>query len=127
LTFRILDANFNRATEAARVIEEYCRFCLDDTDLAGRLKSLRHRIREALDLVARPADRLARRDTPGDVGTELGTASEASRRDAPDVVTASFRRLAEALRCLEEYAKPLDAEASRQLEGMRYATYELEK
>jgi len=123
---RILDANLNRATEAARVIEEYCRFVLDDAALAQSLKELRHEIRRALDAVAPPERRLARRDTPGDVGTRLSLPSEQARADAPAVVAASFRRLSEALRCLEEYAKPLSAEVSAELEKMRYRAYDLE-
>ncbi len=33
---RILDANGNRAREAARVLEEYARFVLDDAALSER-------------------------------------------------------------------------------------------
>ena len=39
---RILDANANRAREALRVVEDYCRFVLDDRFLSGELKRLRH-------------------------------------------------------------------------------------
>src|SRR5438445_3314847 len=37
-TARILDAGFNRAREALRVIEDYCRFVLDDVFLSAELK-----------------------------------------------------------------------------------------
>jgi len=127
VTLRILDANCNRATEAARVIEEYCRFVLEDAVLSGKLKALRHAIRTTLDVISSPELRLAGRDTPGDAGTGLVTPSEQTRRSAPDVVAASFRRLAEALRCLEEYSKPLSVESSERFEKMRYEAYELEK
>ena len=30
--YRIMDANFNRAREALRVMEEYCRFALNSRD-----------------------------------------------------------------------------------------------
>src|SRR5690349_12610330 len=39
---RIIDANFNRATEALRVLEEYCRFGLNDGHLTKCWKELRH-------------------------------------------------------------------------------------
>ena len=40
--YRILDANFNRAREALRVVEEYCRFVLNSGALSERAKRLRH-------------------------------------------------------------------------------------
>ena len=40
--FRILDANLNRCHEGLRVVEEYLRFELEDTHLAGTCKQLRH-------------------------------------------------------------------------------------
>src|SRR5258706_9772902 len=39
---RILDANFNRAREALRTVEDYARFVLDNASLSGELKQLRH-------------------------------------------------------------------------------------
>ena len=36
---RIIDANFNRAREAMRVVEEFCRFALNSTTLAARAKA----------------------------------------------------------------------------------------
>jgi hypothetical protein len=39
---RLIDANANRAREALRVVEDYCRFVLNDETLSGSLKSLRH-------------------------------------------------------------------------------------
>src|SRR5437764_734146 len=38
---RVLDAAANRAREALRVVEDYCRFVLDDALLSGELKQLR--------------------------------------------------------------------------------------
>jgi hypothetical protein len=39
--YRIIDANFNRAREAARVIEEFCRFALNSGLLTERAKQPR--------------------------------------------------------------------------------------
>ncbi len=36
--YRIIDANFNRAREALRVIEEFCRFTLNSTLLQSGQK-----------------------------------------------------------------------------------------
>jgi thiamine-phosphate pyrophosphorylase len=123
---RIIDANLNRAREAARVIEEHARFILGDSTLARKLKELRHALRG----IARRFDGggclLAARDTPGDVGTRLTTLAEGDRATSGDVLSAAFKRLEEALRVIEEYAK-LDApEAATQAEALRYEAYALE-
>jgi len=126
-TLRIIDANFNRAREALRVAEDYARFGLESTRLTESLKTLRHRLREALDALGLPPDvLLSARDTPGDVGTGLSAAPELERKDAADVARAAFKRLEEALRSLEEYGKTINADAARGFEAIRYGAYELE-
>jgi len=125
---RILDANANRAREALRVAEDYARFALDSPRLAKALKSLRHRLRARLDALGVPADALlAARDTPDDVGTALTAEGETRRADAADVARAALKRLEEALRCLEEFGKTLDADAARGIEAIRYEAYDLEQ
>lgn len=123
---RILDANLNRAAEALRVMEEHARFGLDDAGLSEMLKSLRHRLaalRSRLPLDAL----LGARDVGGDIGRTLSTAAERRRDDAEDVARAAARRAAEALRCLEEYAKTLDADLAVRFEEIRYETYAVEQ
>ncbi len=123
--YRILDANFNRAREALRVIEDFARFALDDSALASTAKSMRSRLREICGLF--PAESLlASRDTPGDVGTRISSPGESRRAGAADVATAACKRLTEALRTLEEYAKAIAPEAAEQLESLRYQAYSLE-
>ena len=123
---RILDANANRAREALRVMEDYARFALDDAVLSGEAKSLRHALAEALR--AGGADRMVTlRDTPGDVGTDLGTEAEYRRCGAADVVQAAGKRLSEALRVLEEYGKTINVDMAARIEQLRYRGYEIEK
>ncbi len=121
---RIIDANANRAREALRVMEEAARFILDDAALTGELKQLRHDLASAL---RRFANLEFHRDTPGDVGTAIGTETELSRGSAGEVVIAAGKRLSEALRAIEEYGKTLDADFAAAVEKMRYAGYELEQ
>ena len=124
--YRILDANANRAREALRVIEDYARFALDDAGLTARAKGLRSRLQTLLGRFD-PQALLAARDTPGDVGTTLSTETEKARADATAVLTAAFKRLSEALRTLEEYAKVVAPESAGGFEQLRYETYDLEK
>jgi thiamine-phosphate pyrophosphorylase len=123
---RILDAASNRAGEAVRVIEDYARFVLDDRHLAGECKSLRHRLTAALSVFP-AAQRHAARETRADVGTTLSLETERQRADLRAVVGANFKRLEQALRSLEEYAKPTSAPTAAALEQMRYRAYTLER
>ena len=124
--YRILDANFNRAREALRVIEDFARFGLDDAHLSTRAKDMRSRLQVlAGKLPAR--DLLASRDSPADVGREARTATERVRADAPAVVTAAFKRLAEALRSLAEFGKTISAPLAEDFEKLRYEAYTFEQ
>lgn len=123
---RILDASASRAREGLRVVENYVRFVLDDPGLTRRLKEVRHRLAEAL----RGFDAellLASRDVTGDVGTHIMTASEMARENPRAVLTANFKRTAEALRTLEEYGKLFNEWVGGRFEVLRYDVYTLEK
>jgi thiamine-phosphate pyrophosphorylase len=124
--FRILDASLNRAGEGLRVVEDYVRFVLDDPFLTSQLKSLRHDF-GALATRISHVDRHAARDTRGDVGTQVSTASEASRGTAWDVCVASLKRAEQSLRSIEEYGKLIDADIAGRAESLRYRLYTMEK
>jgi thiamine-phosphate pyrophosphorylase len=124
--YRIIDANFNRAREALRVIEEFCRFTLNSSSFTERAKGLRHR----LCILTGQIDKgkmIASRDTAGDVGVGLSVAGQMQRRDLQDVLTAGCKRLTEALRVLAETAATIDPALAGQIEQLRYEAYELEK
>lgn len=126
---RILDANANRAREALRVMEEAARFSLNDAVLAGDVKSLRHDLATVLDGI--PVGMLsANRDTPGDVGTTIKAEGEMQRSSLAEVVIAGGKRLSEALRVMEEYAKVSGESApglASGLESLRYRGYVIEQ
>ncbi len=122
---RILDANANRAAEGLRVVEDFCRFLLDDAHLTSLTKSLRHALAQTL-ADSKLALAVRARDAQGDVGAELTNDTEQTRHDAHHVATASLKRAEQALRCLEEYSKVLSKELGGQFERIRYRTYDLE-
>ncbi len=98
---RIVDANFNRAREAIRVVEEYCRFALNSPTLTNRAKQFRHELCGAIGTL--DAGRLiTSRDTPGDVGVAQVVDNQLGRGDLRDSLTAGCKRLTEALRALAE-------------------------
>jgi thiamine-phosphate pyrophosphorylase len=123
---RLLDACANRAREGLRVLEDYCRFVLDDAFLCRTLKELRHQLTAALSELS-PSLLLEARETQRDVGIELSTPSEQHRASLRDVVQANCKRLQESLRSLEEYGKVYSAALGQTLEQLRYRTYTLER
>ncbi|MEM8834845.1 MAG: thiamine phosphate synthase [Planctomycetota bacterium] len=128
LARRAIDANANRAREAARVMEDCARFVLNDSDLSARLKSLRHNLDAALaDLPGGHAALVASRDTPNDVGTEISVGRESDRASVRDVAAAAGKRLSEALRAIEEFAKVESPGVASRVERLRYAGYDIEK
>jgi thiamine-phosphate pyrophosphorylase len=119
--YRILDANLDRAREGLRVIEEWCRFGLNDIELAGLCKQLR----QELGSWHQEDFRLAR-DTPADVGTEITHAQEETRSNITAVLQANLSRVQEALRVLEEYGKLSNPAMGTACKHMRYQVYALE-
>jgi len=119
--YRILDANLDRAREGLRIIEEWCRFGLNNSAQTEQLKHLR----QTLAQWHAPELRLAR-NTPGDPGTALTHPQEAERTSVTAVLQANFCRVQEALRALEEYGKLYRDELAAGSKAMRYQIYTLE-
>ncbi|HUS48182.1 MAG TPA: thiamine phosphate synthase [Phycisphaerae bacterium] len=125
-TYRILDANFNRAREALRVAEDCGRFALNDPAVTAMAKNLRSELREVLS--AMPFEEMiTSRDTPGDIGTEITSPTEAQRENLTEVAIAACKRLTEALRTIEEYCKFVAPDRTVAVERMRYDAYTLEQ
>jgi len=119
--FRILDANLNRATEGLRVVEEVCRFILEDAKLALEAKQLRGRLSKVV------RHELSSRDSAGDVGRAPYTKNEQSRSGLENIFKANIKRAEEAVRCLEEFSKLLKASYGKAFKAIRFEIYELEK
>lgn len=118
---RILDANLDRAREGMRIIEEWCRFGLNDQPTTARLKHLRQSVARWHTLDIRAA-----RDTPGDLGTALTHPQEATRSSVAEVLQVNLARSQEALRVLEEYGKLYSLEMAAACKQMRYQLYTLD-
>ena len=124
--YRIIDANFNRAREGLRVIEEYCRFAMESASLSARAKTLRHRLCDAVAKL--DAGKLAAcRDSQADVGRAMHVDNQLARKDLRDCFTAAAKRLPEALRALAETTQTLDPALAQVFEELRFNAYTLEK
>jgi thiamine-phosphate pyrophosphorylase len=119
--YRILDANFDRAREGIRVIEEWCRFGLENSELTSLCKRLRHQL-----ALLHHRDFRQARDTPNDPGTQLTHPQEQSRSSLEAVIETNFARVQESLRVLEEYSKLHDPEMAVACKQIRYQVYVLE-
>jgi thiamine-phosphate pyrophosphorylase len=123
---RIIDANFNRAREACRVVEEFCRFVLNSSPLTERAKKLRHELSASVGEL--DAGRLiAGRDTLGDVGVGTTVEKQLTRGNLNDCFTAGCKRLTEALRALAEVIRINNEPVAAAIEKLRYDAYTLEK
>ena len=124
--FRIIDANFNRASEGLRVVEEYLRMILNDSHLTERCKAIRHELGGLLSESFR-SQLSQSRNSSGDIGREIETDTEHVRSDPRDVLAANLKRIQQSLRAIEEFSKVLPNGPSRIIEQLRFNTYELEK
>lgn len=119
--YRILDANLDRAREGLRILEEWCRFGLNDGELTEKIKHFRQTLGSWHSDPIRQS-----RDTPGDPGTWLSHPQEEQRDTLQTVVQVNCCRVQEALRVLEEYGKLHAVEMASGAKQMRYQIYTLE-
>ena len=118
---RILDANLDRAREGLRIIEEWCRFALNNREFAESCKQMRQELASW-----HTSELRAARDTYGDIGTELTHPQEVERNSVEHLLQANLCRVEEALRVLEEYGKLYKTEMAAACKQMRYQVYTLE-
>ena len=113
---RIVDANFNRASEGLRVVEDIVRLVRDDRYLTQLCKQMRHELADAMSCC--PVEQLhALRDTIHDVGTQIGVTQEYARPDTGALLSANFKRVQQSLRCLEESIKLLQPSLAQRRAG----------
>jgi thiamine-phosphate pyrophosphorylase len=124
--YRIIDANFNRAREALRVIEDFCRFSLNSAPLTTCAKQLRHELSAAIGKLD-AAQLIAARDSLGDVGVGTTVDNQFRRNDLRDCFTAGCKRLTESLRTLAEMTQTLNPTVAQTIEKLRFSAYTLEK
>jgi len=124
--YRIIDANFNRSREAARLMEEYCRFALNCEQLSSRAKQIRHKLCSCANRLG-IEKLISARDAAGDVGQDAKVEGQLKRTDLREAFIAASKRITEALRVLAETTAPIDASMSDTFEKLRFEAYTLEK
>lgn len=125
--YRVMDANFNRAREGLRVLEEIARFVFEDAALSAELKDLRHRLTKLTgELPGGLRELVSSRDSAHDVGAESWTAGEKNRTDMFSLAAANIKRVQEASRVLEEFGKLFMPNAD-EFKKIRFQSYGIEK
>lgn len=124
--YRIIDANLNRAAEGMRVIEDYYRFVNEKPELQQIMKNLRHELRITSFHYFENKKLLDSRNTDEDSGSRYSIDSEKNKNTIEDVLISNFKRIQEALRCLEEYSKIINPNLSEHFKTVRFKVYKIE-
>jgi thiamine-phosphate pyrophosphorylase len=120
--YRVLDANSNRAREGLRVLEDVARFIFNDREATDSLRSCRHMLDKSTRKIY--PQLIAARDSGDDLGR---TFKEPKRKDLKGLISANFKRVEEAVRVLEEFAKLLGARQGTVFKKIRFNMYQSEK
>ena len=119
---RILDTNLNRCKEGIRVIEDTCRFVLNDDVFYKNLRKIRHLSSKYL--YGQYEEMLNARNSIKDAGR---TVKEQKRGNLKNIIIANFKRVEESLRVLEEYSKIIDFDIALKYKKLIYEVYNIEK
>ncbi len=122
--FSLIDANFGRAREGLRVIEDIARFIIRDRDFFEECKGLRHTLTDCeyhFGCAYTAGSRIGE-----DLGKEKVVDTEYERGSSFDIIRASAGRVGQSLRVLEEYAKVYAPRLAIKIEDLRYRVYTLE-
>jgi thiamine-phosphate pyrophosphorylase len=122
---RLFDALFNRLREATRVLEDHYRFIEDRAGLTAEIKALRHQILKLERETFKGQNR--ERRVASDVGRHNKAPASSARSNATDVADASWSRLQESLRSLEEQFKLHNNVRATEAEALRYTVYALQQ
>ena len=120
---RILDVNINRAREGLRVLEDFSRFALNDKQLAGRIKTVRHLISKAVDRFEVVASRASEKDP----GRAPSYDKKVKAKTLANVLVANIIRVEESARVLEEFSKIIYPKSAANFKKARFLIYDLEK
>ncbi len=126
-SYRIIDANLNRAAEGLRVLEDHFRFIETVSVLNKVLRNLRHKIRDELkDL---DGILISSRESSNDNGLVISQNSGNDKKTSEkEFIAANFKRVQEALRSIEENLNLIgNYDKAKRFEKIRFDVYTIEK
>lgn len=123
---RVIDANLNRAREAFRILEDICRFVINEKNLTQKIKSLKHNLQSISKNSFVTAELINCRNIIEDIG-KASNISELKRKNIKDIFFANIQRLKESTRVLEEFLKLSNKNKALKFKQIRYKIYQIEK
>jgi thiamine-phosphate pyrophosphorylase len=126
-SYRIIDANVNRASEGLRVLEDHFRFLHPDNPVNGKLRELRHKVRDSLKHI--DGILISSRDSAADNGLKISQNSGSDKKtNGKEFTAANFKRVQEAARSIEENLNLAGHYSEAKLfENIRFETYTIER
>lgn len=121
---RIIDVNLNRLSEGLKVIEEICRFTLEDKKSLFLIRDLKTELWKNLSKVRK--DVIWFRESQKDLGRQVKF-DKTKRTSIFEVLTANIKRCQESARVLEEIFKIQNQKISKFFKKIRFILYDLEK
>lgn len=118
----IIDVNLNRAKEGLRVVGEVARFIFCKKEIVERIKKIRYDLDKITNHIY--PELIQARNIEKDADAKC---REKGRKNIKDLVIASFKRVEEAIRVLEEFSKLVSSDAGYRFKRMRFKVYDLEK
>jgi thiamine-phosphate pyrophosphorylase len=126
-SYRIIDANLNRAAEGLRVLEDHFRFVSTDKLINEDIRDLRHRVRKTLKHLDKIL--ISSRESSNDNGLEISQkAGNDIKSSEKEFIAANFKRVQEALRSIEENLNLTgNYGEAKTFERIRFDVYTLER
>jgi thiamine-phosphate pyrophosphorylase len=125
--YKLIDANFNRANEGLRVIEEYYRFINPDSETQKLFKNIRHSLYKNINKLFGYYNLLQNRNTKDDQGSKYSIETESSKSAVNEILISNFKRVQESMRVIEEYSKLINPEYSFVFKKIRFQIYDIEQ
>ena len=123
--FSLFDAQFARAREGLRVLDELARFLFRDRALYEGLRTLRHRL-AAIEFALGDALTVAGRERGGEPGVDSGALATGTAT-IWQVIRSNAGRVTEALRVLQDVGALYNPGIIHYFQDIRYELYFLEK
>ena len=125
-SYRIIDANLNRAKEGLRVCEDIVRFHLNHKPLTQKFKLIRHNV-TAIAKTSGLAQICLFENRDPDFDIVKHSVLNAKKTSFKQIFMANSSRVKEALRVLEEFLKLGNNQSSQKIQKLRFKFYSLEK
>jgi len=119
--YQIIDANLDRAREGLRVLEDWARFGIGESDFVAKIKNHRQILgKNHLEVYKQSRNNIK------DQCKGLNHKEQINRKTPEQIISSNAGRVQEALRVIEEFSRQHNNELSKIASKIRYEIYTLE-